>query len=68
MRLFDGVVRLRAMALACFCGSVGAAASLTGFAVRAETRPLWEAGAGLGGLVLPDYRGSDESRAYVEPR
>jgi outer membrane scaffolding protein for murein synthesis (MipA/OmpV family) len=34
---------------------------------RAEDQPLWEAGAGLGALVLPDYRGSDESRAYVLP-
>jgi outer membrane protein len=29
--------------------------------------PLWEAGAGRGGLWLPDYRGSDESRGYVLP-
>ena len=35
--------------------------------VRAEERPLWEAGLGLGVLSLPDYRGSDESRAYVLP-
>lgn len=34
---------------------------------RAEEKPLWEAGAGLGALVLPDYRGSDESRAYLLP-
>lgn len=34
---------------------------------RAEQRPLWEAGVGVGALVLPDYRGSDESRAYVLP-
>lgn len=32
-----------------------------------EERPLWEAGAGAGALYLPDYRGSDESRAYVLP-
>ena len=36
-------------------------------AARAEQKPLWEAGAGVGALVLPDYRGSDESRAYVLP-
>ena len=36
-------------------------------ASQAEQKPLWEAGAGLGALVLPDYRGSDESRAYVLP-
>ncbi len=34
---------------------------------HAEPKPLWEAGAGLGALVLPDYRGSDESRAYLLP-
>ncbi len=34
---------------------------------HAEQKPLWEAGAGIGALVLPDYRGSDESRAYVLP-
>jgi outer membrane scaffolding protein for murein synthesis (MipA/OmpV family) len=28
---------------------------------------LWEAGAGVVGLRLPDYRGSDESRNYVYP-
>ena len=33
----------------------------------AEQRPLWEAGIGAGALYLPDYRGSDESRAYVLP-
>jgi len=45
---------------------VGIAAVAIG-PVRAEEQPLWEAGAGLGALVLPDYRGSDESRAYVLP-
>ncbi len=34
---------------------------------HADERPLWEAGAGVGALVLPDYRGSDESRAYLLP-
>ena len=34
---------------------------------RAVDRPLWEAGFGLGGLWLPDYRGSNESRGYVLP-
>ncbi len=33
----------------------------------AVEKPLWEAGVGLGGLWLPDYRGSDESRGYVLP-
>ena len=34
---------------------------------RAEEKPLWEAGAGAGLLLLPDYRGSDESRVYLLP-
>lgn len=33
----------------------------------AEPRPLWEVGAGVAALRLPDYRGSDESRNYVYP-
>ena len=43
-----------------------AGAILAGVA-GAEPMPLWEAGAGVGVLVLPDYRGSDESHAYVLP-
>jgi len=30
-------------------------------------RPLWEAGVGIGVLRLPDYRGSDRSRAWLLP-
>lgn len=33
----------------------------------AAEQPLWEAGLGIGGLVFPDYRGSDEMRAYPIP-
>lgn len=33
----------------------------------AEEEPLWEAGLGVGALVFPDYRGSDEVRAYPIP-
>jgi outer membrane protein len=33
----------------------------------AEQRPLWELGIGPVGLYLPDYRGADQSRAYVFP-
>ena len=33
----------------------------------AEPRPLWEAGLGIGGVVFPDYRGSDELKAYPIP-
>ena len=30
-------------------------------------RPLWELGLGVAGLRLPDYRGSDQSHAYLLP-
>lgn len=33
----------------------------------AEPLPLWEVGAGVGVLSLPDYRGSDERANYVLP-
>ncbi len=57
MKPSGGARRLVAIVLG--CASCAAA--------QAEQKPLWEAGAGLGALVLPDYRGSDESRAYVLP-
>ena len=46
---------------------VASAAATRAASVQAEEKPLWEAGAGVGALVLPDYRGSDESRAYLLP-
>ena len=30
-------------------------------------KPLWELGVGGGFLIMPDYRGSDETRAYLLP-
>jgi outer membrane protein len=33
----------------------------------AEQLPLWEAGAGVAGLSLPNYRGSDVMQTYVLP-
>ena len=33
----------------------------------AEMVPQWELGAGVAGLMLPDYRGSDEVRNYLLP-
>ena len=33
----------------------------------AEEKPLWELGFGIGPLVSPDYRGSDEARVYYLP-
>jgi hypothetical protein len=32
-----------------------------------EEKPLWEIGAGMAFLQMPDYRGSDESRFYPLP-
>ncbi|MGZ5818829.1 MAG: MipA/OmpV family protein, partial [Burkholderiaceae bacterium] len=34
---------------------------------HAEDHPLWELGAGVGVINLPDYRGSNESHTYVLP-
>jgi MipA family protein len=34
---------------------------------RAEQKPLWEAGLGIGGIAFPDYRGSDEMKVYPIP-
>jgi outer membrane scaffolding protein for murein synthesis (MipA/OmpV family) len=50
--------RYAALLLALLCTAVGA---------RADDQPLWEAGIGAGGLRLPHYRGSDESRSWVLP-
>jgi outer membrane scaffolding protein for murein synthesis (MipA/OmpV family) len=33
----------------------------------AEEKPLWEAGLGVGALLFPDYRGSDESHVFPVP-
>lgn len=33
----------------------------------AEEKPRWELGLGAGGITMPDYRGSDESRYYLLP-
>ena len=34
---------------------------------RADEKPLWEAGLGIGALSFPDYRGSDQTRLYPVP-
>lgn len=34
---------------------------------RADQLPLWEAGAGVAAVNLPDYRGSDQNRTYGFP-
>jgi MipA family protein len=35
--------------------------------VGKKQRPLWEVGAGVGALYLPDYRGSDQNNTYILP-
>lgn len=46
---------------------MGLAGLTLGRASLAEPLPLWEVGAGVGVLALPDYRGSDETATYVLP-
>src|SRR3970040_2785722 len=36
-------------------------------AAGAADSPRWERGLGLGGLSIPDYRGSDQQREYIIP-
>jgi outer membrane protein len=43
---------------------VALVASVSG---RAEQKPLWEAGLGIGAVTFPDYRGSDRTQTYVLP-
>ena len=62
-----------ALALALPCGSAVAqtdsALPIDSAAANQNTsqRPLWELGIGVAGLRLPDYRGSDQSNAYLLP-
>jgi outer membrane protein len=51
--------------ITCLVGSLLAITST--HTSRAEELPLWEAGLGVAGLSLPDYRGSDQYRFYVLP-
>ena len=46
---------------------IGALCTVLSTSASAEQKPLWEAGLGIGGLVFPDYRGSDEASAYPIP-
>ena len=57
MRAVSTTVALAAAALCAFAPVVATAAE----------RPLWELGVAVGGLRLPHYRGSDQSRTLVLP-
>ena len=63
---------VRRMASSCATGFAcvvlpAAAQSAETAAPGDRTEPLWEAGAGIGGVHFPDYRGSDRSRNYLFP-
>lgn len=47
--------------------TVALVASLASVNTAAAQFPLWEAGAGVAGIRLPDYRGSNEYRNYALP-
>jgi MipA family protein len=47
--------------------AAAAALALVAPAVYARDEPLWEAGLGVAALAFPDYRGSDQSSAYLLP-
>lgn len=51
-----------ALTLAVFQAGIAASS-----ASRAESLPLWEAGLGVAGITLPNYRGSDRTSTYVLP-
>ena len=61
-------IRLLRKALPTLALGAGLISGLTpSLTYASEMLPRWELGLGFGGLVMPDYRGSDESRAYVLP-
>jgi outer membrane scaffolding protein for murein synthesis (MipA/OmpV family) len=60
MFMFNTIARLCAAALAI-------AGLLDPPVCHAETRPLWELGAGLSMLAMPDYRGSDVTNVHMLP-
>ena len=47
--------------------ALGIAAIAASGPAHADSLPLWEAGAGVSALSLPDYRGSDHQSTYVLP-
>jgi outer membrane protein len=58
---------MRSMPNGASCWLGAFAALVAPLAAQAEEKPLWEAGLGVGAMVFPDYRGSDEVNAYPLP-
>lgn len=58
--------RMRAAGLAAH-GLIGIAALTMAGAATAAERPLWELGAGVAGLRMPHYKGSDQSHNWLLP-
>jgi MipA family protein len=52
---------------ACVAGPVEPGPDVDAGLNPGSQRPLWELGLGVAGLRLPDYRGSDQSHAYLLP-
>ena len=50
----------------CLCVAALGAVTLP-MVSRAEQKPLWEAGLGIGAIGFPDYRGADEGNVYPVP-
>src|SRR5690349_10767885 len=54
-----------------FFRRIAGAACIAGLSLAspadAESLPLWEAGAGVAAVTLPDYRGADSSSTYILP-
>jgi len=65
----------RIVFVALWLGALTSAAQAAGSEITSDApsepagkqRPLWELGIGVAGLRLPDYRGSDQYRAYALP-
>ena len=53
--------------LSFFCTLLMTGALTFPHAARAEQRPLWEFGLGVGGVSFPDYRGANERTNYLLP-
>jgi outer membrane scaffolding protein for murein synthesis (MipA/OmpV family) len=69
MRDAAGEPRFRALRISLLAAALFLGAVLLGLPPRAaaEMLPKWELGVGVGGLWMPDYRGSDEVRSYLLP-